>query len=192
VSDLADELMSLGVKSAALVLAAERGLIRELACQMPECRCPGGRSHFESKGDWNPWQPSADRYPVPGRDGGQYTPDNVRLSHVSCNVSEGGKAGQVAHMAKSTTIQRSEWAGLAGKIGGPAAMAARLASGQLQSEEHREACREGARITVRLRIERGDYQSEAHISAVLKGNCQRWNINRGKPCTCRQHEPHEG
>jgi hypothetical protein len=90
--DIANCLLDLN-STAVLVLAAERGLIGGLACAMEECRCPEGRKHFEPKRGWNRWAPSADRYPVPGRDGGLYTTDNVRLSHFQCNRAEGGKVG---------------------------------------------------------------------------------------------------
>src|ERR1017187_6096018 len=30
-------------------------------------------------------------------------------------------------------------------------------------------------------------QAKAGYSNLAKAQCQRWNINRGKPCTCRQH-----
>jgi len=39
---IADQLIALGA-AAVLAVAAERGLVSELACQMPECRCPEGR-----------------------------------------------------------------------------------------------------------------------------------------------------
>jgi len=29
--------------------------------------------------------------------------------------------------------------------------------------------------------------SERHVTSAIKALCQRWNINRGKPCTCGQH-----
>lgn len=87
-SDLADELLA-RCAAASLVLAAERGLITELACAMPKCRCPRGRTHFEPKHRLNKWGPSADRWPVPGREGGSYTADNVRLAHLQCNRVEG-------------------------------------------------------------------------------------------------------
>ena len=92
-SDIADQLITLGA-AGVLCVAAERGLIVELECAMPDCRDPLGRSHFEARrGGANRWAPSADRYPVPGRRGGEYTPDNIRLSHFQCNRAEGGKVG---------------------------------------------------------------------------------------------------
>jgi hypothetical protein len=111
-SDTADELVRLRADGV-LVLAAERGLISELACAMPECRCPEGRGYFESRRQYARWAPSPDHFPFPARDGGLLAPDNVRLSHYSCNVSEGGKIG--------------------GKIGGPISGAAAVASGQIQA-----------------------------------------------------------
>jgi hypothetical protein len=89
---LVDKLIALHADSV-LGIAAERGLITELACQMPECRCPEGRNYFEERrGRRSKWAPSADRFPIPGRDGGLYAPDNVRLSHASCNFADGGRA----------------------------------------------------------------------------------------------------
>jgi hypothetical protein len=90
---LADDLVRLGA-GGVLVLAAERGLIVELVCLMPVCLCPEGRGWFEKRGGdggYRLWGPSADRWPVPGRDGGLYTTDNVRLSHLSCNNADGGR-----------------------------------------------------------------------------------------------------
>src|ERR1017187_9478289 len=87
---IVDDLISLRA-AAVLAIAAERGLIIELSCAMPECRCPEGRDYFEPTRRRSLWAPSPDRWPIPGRDGGKYTPDNVRLSHFSCNVAEGGR-----------------------------------------------------------------------------------------------------
>jgi hypothetical protein len=117
-SCLADQLLRLRA-DAVLVLAAERGLILELSCAMPECRCPEGRSHFEKKGMRGHWAPSADRFPVPGRDGGTYVPENIRLAHGSCNWAEGGKSNlgrkrtkeqrrniSVAHLGNKSSLGR--------------------------------------------------------------------------------------
>src|ERR1017187_10128525 len=92
---LADELLALRAV-AVLVLAAERGLVAELACAMPDCVCPEGGGHFESKRGYNYWAPSADHYPVPVREGGQLVPENVRLAHWRCNNLEGSAIGLAA------------------------------------------------------------------------------------------------
>ena len=110
---LADKLLALH-SAAVLVLAAERGLVAELACAMPDCVCPEGREHFEPKRGFNFWAPSADHYPVPRRDGGPLTPDNVRLSHFQCNrvdgCSAGGRSG-TGGLARKTRgdYQTQEW-----------------------------------------------------------------------------------
>ncbi len=91
-STVADQLIALGA-AAVLAVAAERGLISELSCAMPECKCPEGREHFKERRQYNPWAPSADRWTVPGREGGKYLPTNVRLAHFQCNRAEGGKYG---------------------------------------------------------------------------------------------------
>lgn len=144
-----------------LIVTAIDGLITELACAMPVCLCPQGRAYFQRRGDprYGPWAPSADRFPVPGRDGGEYVPANVRLAHKRCNQSEGGKyGGRLGAILQPLEAKRrggtaganainATWAktpaGHAqkvrnGKIGGAKASAARKASGQYQSDEMRE------------------------------------------------------
>ena len=77
-----------------LIAAAREGLIAALECAMPECLCPEGRSHFvAATGRRGPWIPTPDRWPVPGRDGGEYVPSNVRLAHARCNYSDGNRVG---------------------------------------------------------------------------------------------------
>lgn len=36
---------------------------------------------------------TADRYPIPGADGGTYRRDNIRPACLPCNMSDGGKLG---------------------------------------------------------------------------------------------------
>jgi hypothetical protein len=78
-----------------LILEALDGRISELECAMPICSCPQGRDYFEVRGrpKRGPWAPSADRYPIPGRNGGQYVSGNVRLAHWFCNHADGGRVG---------------------------------------------------------------------------------------------------
>lgn len=77
-----------------LIQAILEEKITALECAMPLCSCPEGRNFFEaSQGRRKPWAPSADRYPIPGRFGGEYTTDNVRLAHWRCNNQDGGRAG---------------------------------------------------------------------------------------------------
>ena len=75
--------------SRVLLAAAAAGTITALECAMPKCVCPEGRGHFERAGVRSPWAPSADRYPLPGRDGGKYDVANVRLAHRRCNTLDG-------------------------------------------------------------------------------------------------------
>jgi hypothetical protein len=89
---VAAELKKLGVKGV-LIQEAEQGYITELACQMPECRCPeelGGRRHFEERtddlSDWKEaWMPTHEHSPRPARDGGHRVVDNALLAHRLCN-----------------------------------------------------------------------------------------------------------
>ena len=78
-----------------LIEAAFEKKIIAFECAMPLCSCPDGRGYFEKRGNpfKGPWAPSADRYPLPGRFGGEYTTDNVRLAHWRCNNQDGGRAG---------------------------------------------------------------------------------------------------
>lgn len=150
-----------------LILAALDGLIATVACAMPVCTCPKGRTYFERKGNrrYGVWAPSADRFPLPARSGGEYVPTNVRLAHLSCNNSDGGKIG--------------------GKVSGAAVSPARRA--YYQSELARANGLHGARV--------GDEAGRAYRAAhpdwntenVRRTNCARWQLGRGKPCICGSH-----
>ena len=63
---------------------AQRGQIVDVRCEMPQCYCSRGRSHFE-KSPRSKWSPTADHYPKLKMHGGKLTPDNVRLAHRFCN-----------------------------------------------------------------------------------------------------------
>ena len=91
-TDLIDALCDLEAR-AVLIKAAHHGLINTLECAMEICLCPEGRGFFAPHGCREPWQLTADRFPIPGREGGKYTIENVRLAHLKCNVSAGGKVG---------------------------------------------------------------------------------------------------
>jgi len=106
IGDLVDTLCCLGAKPV-LIQAAHRGLIKELKCSFEDCRCPDGREFFETKASRRLWAPSADRFPVPGRDGGEYVPDNVRLVHFSCNAMDGGRVGGKISKPTLTRDQRA-------------------------------------------------------------------------------------
>jgi hypothetical protein len=89
---VAAELRERGV-SRALIRAAEQGYITEFKCMMETCFCPdelGGASHFEPHSDdpkdWtNDWTPTIEHFPVPARDKGKETANNVILAHRLCN-----------------------------------------------------------------------------------------------------------
>ena len=165
---ISDDLLALRA-SAVLVLAAERGLIIELACAMPQCYCPDGRFSFEKcKGRRSKWAPSADHYPVPARDGGPLSPENVRLAHWRCNNLEGTR------------------------VGGLAASASRIASGQYQSDEHLAVVARAGRIGGPLggsigSLSRSPAKLKSCSENFRKASCQRWQINRGKACVCGVH-----
>src|SRR6188768_3211276 len=86
---VAAELKKLGAKGV-LIQAAEQGYITELACQMPECRCPeelGGRGYFEERTFPKPsdWEPTHEHFPRSKREGGHRLVDNALLAHRLCN-----------------------------------------------------------------------------------------------------------
>lgn len=209
-SDLARALAELNA-APILIITAIDGLLDNLECTMPICICPSGRGYFERRGDprYGPWAPSADRFPVPGRDGGTYSPTNIRLAHKKCNQSEGGRYGgrigitRLSHEQLSrggtaaATLINETWAktpeGMAqrvrnGKKGGAKVSAARKASGQYQSPEHRER---GRRLSERglPALRAWEQTTEAHRVRSANGHqlvCLN-NTRRGKPCTCGHH-----
>lgn len=82
---VAEQLRELGVKGI-LLKAAEQGKITELACQMPDCLCPRGRSYFQPvTPELLDWIPTNDHYPKLRHEGGKETTDNTRLAHRLCN-----------------------------------------------------------------------------------------------------------
>jgi hypothetical protein len=85
---VASQLKKLGVQGI-LIIAAERGYITELGCQMPECLCPeelGGRGYFEPvTSDLPDWMPTHEHYPRTKAKGGHRTVDNALLAHRLCN-----------------------------------------------------------------------------------------------------------
>ena len=80
-----EKMEGLGVKHV-LREMARHGQILELACEMPQCDCPWGRTHFEKR--MQPpydWAVSMDHYPIlRSKDGKRYA-ENARLAHVLCN-----------------------------------------------------------------------------------------------------------
>jgi hypothetical protein len=83
---VAAELKKRGVKGV-LIQAAEQGYITELACQMPECHCPGelgGRRYFEDDKS-SDWGPTHEHFPRPARNDGHRVVENSLLAHRLCN-----------------------------------------------------------------------------------------------------------
>lgn len=242
-----------GQNSRALLAAASAGKVTALACAMPECVCPEGRGHFEPIGHGSPWAPSADRWPIAGRDGGAYRADNVRLAHRRCNtlagtrithqrLRESGYYGSPKHREVGRRLGIGRREGMLEWWKTPEGEAAREL-GQRRMREHwaaatpeqraeagrrvnsardPEASRRAARENLerarpalaesrkdpdvrsalvehgrRLGAEHGSsalarFRSspEGHAQAVENGrrlSCQRWNLNRGKPCVCGHH-----
>lgn len=96
-----DKLKALGVKGV-LRQMAERHQLLELICEMPQCYCPFGRTHFERR-TIKPfdWAPSVDHYPIiKSRDGKRYA-ENARLAHVFCNARDYRLRQDISDMIKA-------------------------------------------------------------------------------------------
>jgi hypothetical protein len=80
-----ERLVSLGVRGILWQLARDGQLI-DVRCEMPQCYCFRGRSHFDPRSEkGSDWEPTADHYPRLKMHGGHLTADNVRLAHRLCN-----------------------------------------------------------------------------------------------------------
>ena len=84
-----DRLAALGVRGVLRQLALDGQLV-DVRCEMPQCYCFRGRSHFDPRGPHSDWEPTADHYPRLKMHGGHLTPDNVRLAHRLCNRRDYG------------------------------------------------------------------------------------------------------
>ncbi len=177
-----------------LVFAATKGLIKVMKCEMPICELEleqeNGRYFFETcrgreMASSRKWAPSPDRYPIPARDGGRYVPENVRLAHHRCNLLEGSRAGvgSPAHLsALAGPANRARWNAVLAKWNGSPAQQAHIA--KLNADP-----RQQARNRAWLAEWRASPGNHAHLAAnTKKGNCTQWQINRGKPCICGQHD----
>src|SRR5437762_8743665 len=107
---VAVELKKLGAKRI-LIRAAEQGYVTELACKMPRCHCPeelGGRTYFEpATSEREAWRPTGEHFPIPKRDGGRETVDNVILAHRLCNRIDYSLAVGRSHRRDLETIEMS-------------------------------------------------------------------------------------
>lgn len=107
---VAAALRELGVKGI-LVTAAEQGYVTELACAMPECHCPdelGGVTYFDPvTTSLSDWMPTIEHFPIPKRDGGRKTVDNVVLAHRLCNRIDYSKAVGRSHKSDLARIERA-------------------------------------------------------------------------------------
>lgn len=79
-----EQLDDLGVRGILRQLA-KNGQLIDVRCEMPQCYCFRGRRHFDPKGPYSDWEPTADHYPRLKMHGGHLTPDNVRVAHRLCN-----------------------------------------------------------------------------------------------------------
>jgi hypothetical protein len=75
-----------------------------------------------------------------------------------------------------------------GRIGGTKSGAINKANGLFQSPRWRASAAKSGRKRAAVMKAEGHYGSEPQRVRGYKAACQRWNINRGKPCTCGQHE----
>jgi hypothetical protein len=97
---LGERLRGLGLKGV-LWQMAERGQIIELACEMPRCYCPKGRSWFETRATSKDWAPNTDHYPILRSKQGYRLASNVRLAHVLCNVEDASLRARISTLLKA-------------------------------------------------------------------------------------------
>jgi hypothetical protein len=176
-----------------------------LECQMKICSCPHGRAYFEESYDldplpgeapfigkpYRPWSPSPDRFPIPGRKGGLYTADNVRLAHLRCNIQDGGRAGGSVggplysklrsyrrlgralaasgyHQSKKGLEDHARAGKKGGPIGGPRSARAQVDAGRWKTKEGLEQLSRMGRLGGRALADSGWHRSEeghkAHIA----------------------------
>jgi hypothetical protein len=83
-ASVVEQLKNLRVRGI-LLQAARDGQLVDVRCEMPQCYCVRGRSHFDPRGPYSDWEPTADHYPMLKMHGGQLTSSNVRLAHRLCN-----------------------------------------------------------------------------------------------------------
>jgi hypothetical protein len=108
-------LENLGLKKGTLHQMARRGQLLELICEMPNCLCPSGRTFFQEKAQPMPkWAPNTDHHPVLKSQKGEFSADNVRLSHVWCNNLDYGLRTKISAMIKKGLSLEA----IAGKLNG--------------------------------------------------------------------------
>jgi len=117
----------------------------------------------------NPFHPTAERF-LPGSEGGEYTLSNLRIAHDYCQMVQGGliagpKNVESGHIQTLAASNRSK----------------------MTHEQLSEYGRRGAAAT------NGRHYRDRNFgrTVAVKGRCQRWNINRGKPCSCGHHVTEE-
>ena len=120
-AEAARKLESYGAKRS-LIRAAELGYITEVSCGMPTCFCPeelGGRSHFElADKSLSDWMPTFEHHPIPKRDGGRETAENVVLAHRICNRLDYSIFIGRSHKKDLERIRKAQEAAAASRVGG--------------------------------------------------------------------------
>lgn len=89
---VAEELRGRLKMKGVLVEMAKLGQILELRCEMPQCYCPKGRTHFDPRSKTlTDWAPNPDHHPIPG---GRRGPSNGTTSvSLMCSATGTGRAG---------------------------------------------------------------------------------------------------
>ena len=114
-------LEALGLKSGTLHQMAKKGQLLELACEMPTCLCPHGRTFFAMKEHPMPdWAPNTDHYPALKNQKGELKADNVRLAHTRCNNSDFGTRSKISAMLLKEHMSLEAIAAKLNGAGGPA------------------------------------------------------------------------
>jgi hypothetical protein len=182
-----------------LVEAARRNRIVLKECMWEGCDEPQGRGYFTPAGPRSstPHMPSADRYPLPGRYGGEYDINNVRLLHYRCNCRQGGLYSGPIQGPKHVEKMLANLT--------PEALARGQANGcftshYAQTPEGKEQRRRASHLGHTALVASGWYES-ARLKAIGtalgqsgKGKpkspahkCKMQQSRWGKPCVCGQH-----
>ncbi len=198
--DLHDEIDQLDVRDTGrqmlLHALVDAGVIIRIACEVTTCKFD--RTTFGTAK--SPTGVSIDHI-VPRRDGGSNRSNNLRLAHISCNV--GRNTGRVtppdvrkkigdAHRGVPKPPTAKTIAANAARKGKSPTVTQAVLDARERSRGRKFSQDHSTKISNALRnksksAEHKQHLKDAWVGRPLVGQCARWNINRGKPCTCGKH-----
>ncbi len=128
-----------------------------------------------------------------GRLGGRKNVESGHIQALARKMVESGRLAEIRNSPRTKEAQRK-----AGRKAVESGQLARACTFEVRSKSGRKAVETGQLTKVRKklsyedRIRGGRKNVESGQLAKIrdKGRCQRWNINRGKPCVCSEHLIH--